>query len=379
MSGVLKQWLRGVLAAGALSALATGCVRLNEPDVYICQSNADCEAGQECKYEECRPAGFCEVDYECDGSGAIISSSGQICVNQRCAPAECTPGNPADCQGYKCYGGRCEHACYTNSACEDGYHCSAESCVAGKLIANGGACTSNPDCESQACCPSVGGSVCAKSCAISGEACTSALDCITGFCCQGSFGGGSICSAMACPPPPECNTSGDCPADKVCELGKCVLLPVGKGKPCQMNEQCESGSCMAGVCRGTAGEGDDCDVDSDCQAKRLCCTAPYLSSIRTCSEVDRGCPGSIGDACDFASDCLQDNCNGSFCTKACTTNADCGTSPWGVANACETNGLGNKICFPGCQTTQQCTDNLDDFGLSCYEALDSAGRICAAG
>jgi len=119
-------------------------------------------------------------------------------------------------------------------------------------------------------------------------------------------------------------------------------------------------------------------MDVDCTSDRVCCQGLY-SSTKSCSQAGMGCPGTIGSACMTDSDCFGNNCNnGYFCTQACTTNADCGTSPWGVANACETNGLGDKTCFPGCTTTQQCSDNLGA-DLQCYPALDSSAQICASG
>jgi hypothetical protein len=170
----------------------------------------------------------------------------------------------------------------------------------------------------------------------------------------------------------------------VCLEQKCKVPPPPKepGEACKLGPECLSGSCVGGVCRGTAGEFDDCVVDVDCEARRVCCKSTSdFDEPNYCGKIDRGCAGSIGDVCEFDFQCIDENCNAAFtgfCTKACTSNADCGVSPWGVPNACETNGLGDKICFPGCTTSQQCWDNIQS-NFDCYDALDSNAKICADG
>lgn len=143
------------------------------------------------------------------------------------------------------------------------------------------------------------------------------------------------------------------------------------------HRECASESCVANVCRGVAAGGDACTSDSSCEADRLCCPDLFSFGSSFCGELNRGCAGSIGDSCGYDYQCF-DRCNaGGFCTKTCVSNAECGKSPWGVPNACETNGIGDKICFPGCTSSQQCYDNLDST-FYCWDALDSAGQICAA-
>lgn len=71
----------------------------------------------------------------------------------------------------------------------------------------------------------------------------------------------------------------------------------------------------------------------------------------------RVCPRSIGDSCEST---------GSASTE--TAPQDCGVSPWGVPNVCETNGQGNRICFPGC------FDNLGS-AYDCCDAFDFVAKL----
>ena len=75
-------------------------------------------------------------------------------------------------------------------------------------------------------------------------------------------------------------------------------------------------------------------------------------------------------------ECVARNCSiDGFCTKKCTQNSDCGISPWGVPNACETDSFGSKSCFPGCTSSQQCLDNLEgDF--VCLNATEGKAKFC---
>ncbi|HEY2407258.1 MAG TPA: hypothetical protein VGI10_14710 [Polyangiaceae bacterium] len=307
----------------------------------------------------------------------------QLCQDGHCVPAECDSNNQATaCHGFACDEGVCGTVCDAfdgyQSGCAPGFHCDGFACVAGEALENGRACMTNGACLSQTCCAKPSGSVCTSTCSTPPtDACTTGLDCLSGNCCQGASGA-STCSAVPCPATPECTIDANCASGLVCLKQKCTQPP-GKsaGSTCATNAECTSGSCVSGLCRGTAATGQACAADTDCLVARVCCQG-ISSSAKTCSKVNLGCPGIIGGACQSNSDCIGGNCNVNFCTKTCQVNKDCGTSPWGVPNACETNGLGNKICFPGCTTTQQCADNLSSI-FQCLDALDSVALFCAAG
>lgn len=374
-----RQPLRLLATLLGLTALAAGCVRLSEPERFVCNSDQDCASGQRCAYE----GGYCVDDDYCDYD--LPCGIGRHCEQERCVADECTqPTEGSDCSGFVCGGGVCETFCSSAYDCASGFHCDAGRCLAGAPQPNGKSCTTDAECSSNKCCLTGVGKTCADRCpAQSNEACMTAQDCASGNCClipQGTL----VCSTVPCSEVPECLNDQHCSFSKVCMNQKCVFPPAPKdtGEPCTANPECATGSCVAGVCRGTSKQGDTCTLDVDCEAGRVCCesTSDYFED-KSCSELNRGCPGSIGAVCQFDFDCLSDNCNADytgFCTKSCSTNAECGKSPWGVPNACETNGLGEKICFPGCTSSVQCHDELDT-GFDCYDALDSNAKVCAAG
>lgn len=371
------QSLRLLAALLGLVGLVAGCVRLSEPERFVCNSDADCAGDQRCPYV----GGYCVAKDSCEFGCDV----GQHCENSRCVTDDCAPATEgSDCNGFRCAFGVCDTFCASASDCAINFHCDTGSCLPGAPRPNGSACTTDGECSTQKCCVTQMGKSCADRCpAAPNETCTTGPDCVSGNCCripQGML----VCSTVPCSEVPECLKNLDCDLYQVCMNQKCVTPPEpkGTGEACAASTECESASCVAGFCRGTAKQGDSCTLDVDCEGGRICCesTSDFFDD-KTCGELNRGCPGSIGAVCDYDSDCLSDNCIADFtgfCSKSCTTNAECGTSPWGVPNACETNGLGQKICFPGCTTSFQCQSELDtDF--DCYDALDSNAKICAGG
>jgi hypothetical protein len=369
--------LRRLSLIGALQAaiwLAAGCVRLSEPETFVCQSNADRASGLRCAIpgKACVPQDYCTFEVPCP--------QGRHCAGEHCKIDECSSATEGSaCSGFRCDSGACRSGpCTYWGDCNDAFHCDAGKCLPGASFKNGQGCTQGAQCQSGTCCAKPSGSVCAYRCpAVPDDSCMVAEDCLSGLCCEAPSGK-LTCSAVPCDEAGKCSDDLDCEPGYFC-VGEQCKEPGLPGDPCMIDAHCSSKSCAANLCRGTAGAGRDCKVDNDCQAGRHCCEAPDDPSDLTCGELDRGCPGSIGDLCEFDFECIDNDCIGNFtgfCSKPCTTNADCGVSPWGVPNACETNGLGNKICFPGCTSSEQCWDNLNT-GLDCYDAFDSAGRICA--
>lgn len=341
-----KKLLQAVVAALSVSWLVSGCVRLSEPEHFVCNSNADCESGERCLGFECHDELYCQNSSDC--------AKDRHCSASACVPDECTDANAASkCHGFGCdYEGQCYSSCFfSDSECATGFVCVDRDCVQGAPPAKGTA----------------------------GETCSSGTDCLSGFCCAQPGKVQSTCSAQACSALPACTSDVQCPFGQVCMGQKCVVPPPKAKEPgetCSLGTECSSGACADGKCRGMAGTGQSCQQDYNCTTGRKCCKQPLIQSL-LCGDLDRGCSGTIGDKCEVDSDCVEGSCNDSFCTKPCANNAECGVSPWGVANACETNGLGDKICFPGCTTSSQCTQNIG-FDLSCYDAFDSNARICSA-
>jgi len=374
MNSTIK--LLALLAYGLGAALlVTGCVRLSEPDQFICNSNADCDSGEKCLATSCVSKTTCRDSGDCNEH--------ERCANQQCVKNQCEYATAAtDCHGQECEFGVCKLGCTHLSGCVSGFHCESNQCLAGDLLNDGQACSTDAACYSGKCCAKPSGSLCTTTCpAVPDDSCRTDLDCRSHYCCK-QANGQSQCSDVPCSAVPECMSNADCGSGRVCFNQKCAEAPALKsvGESCNANSECQGQTCFGGVCRGYKGAGQPCTADAECETHRLCCANVYARESRTCGEVDRGCPGSLGDACELDLECLDKMCvgpYGGFCSKPCTTNADCGVSPWGVPNACETNGEGDMICFPGCTGNQECYDNLDT-SFSCFDAFDSNAKICAA-
>jgi hypothetical protein len=153
-----------------------------------------------------------------------------------------------------------------------------------------------------------------------------------------------------------------------------VPVPAKTGASCNNSAGCQSTLCQAYTCR--APTGNLCAADVECEMGHVCCPS-LADKDRQCSGGDRKCLGNIGARCTADADCGSGEClESTWCTMDCTSNAQCGVSPWGDANACETNGLGKRVCFPGCSSDTECYSNLGA-RFSCYSALDSTASICA--
>ena len=367
MSSLLKLLKRLLPLTLVVGFLGTACVRLNEPSTYRCDSDSDCDGDEKCAYKECKPSSWCDSDSLCRNE--------QICMSGQCVPPLCTPGS-LNCGNLACLNGRCASYCSGDRECRVGFACQGGgSCVQRGQIANGGTCQVAADCTSKVCC----GSFCAVSCPKRlGDSCVSSNDCASGYCCPLTAGSASVCSGIACAPPPECTSDAECGVGKHCQAQKCVndppAIPAANGTACAKPEGCQSGVCQGGICRGLAGS--ECNADTQCESAHVCCTLGPNASGRVCGGPNGGCPGTIGASCKTSSDCFEGNCNGSWCYRSCSVNGDCGVSPWGVANACETNGQGNPICFPGCTTTSECQTNLTR-DLTCFVGPESGAMLCA--
>ncbi len=133
-------------------------------------------------------------------------------------------------------------------------------------------------------------------------------------------------------------TGDACTTDDDCQTGSCVAgtcvdssgLP--DGEPCQIDSQCESGNCVNGVCStepedsGKLPNGSECTENAQCQSN-------YCNN-GICSDPAQQ-PLPDGSACNAASDCESGNCENGVCTQksqpqsnlpegsACTADSEC--------------------------------------------------------
>jgi len=356
-----------LVALGALF-LGSACVRLNEPSVYKCETDSDCDSSEHCSASKlCQSDSVCDYDGDCEG--------GKICSARSCIAPQCTQLT-GQCGAYQCSLGRCTTSCGGDSSCRPGAKCSAGQCVEPGSVANDKTCSTDAACQSQHCCTNgFSTGVCRASCLKAvGAACATGAECTSNLCCPTKGTTTLTCSATPCSEIPECSVDLDCKNAGKCTAGKCVAVaPQKTGASCTTATQCLSAICQANTCRAVTG--DPCTVYTECEMGHVCC-ANATGTGGTCSGADGKCALTIGARCTKNADCSSGMCNDSvYCTKYCTSGAECGVSPWGDANSCETNGLGQQICFPGCTTSSECQSNLGSrFG--CYYALNSSGKVC---
>jgi hypothetical protein len=379
MTNTRAVW-RLLLSVPMLGLLAPACLRLSEPDSFICFNAADCLADERCSSQGvCVPKGSCEQNSDCD--------VGQTCQNGGCQAAECYQGHEGACGAFRCeyYTGHCYRACTAEYECQNGNRCKDGACAPTTKLANDQTCSESTECASGACCGSPNSKVCKQACGAAGSSsCQAASECASGNCCWASpFA--HTCSTSACVPfdlghvcslstdcatgtctngvcaARKCQADNECPAG-FCASGSCETQRRADGAVCNADPWCISGSCIDKICRSKVKPGASCSLDRDCEATSVCCV-PSGADDGICSPHNVGCSGDIGERCDYAGDdaCLMGSCIGdSFCTVTCSLDSDCRVSPWGAKNFCRKNRAGVSICFPGCANEAHCSANLGE-------------------
>ncbi len=357
--------IRWLLVMGAGATVAPACVRMDPPTTFTCNTREDCAQDEMCRSSICVPEGYCTGDYEC---GLL-----KVCEDKRCVAIECDPGHLQNCQpGYRCEDNRCLAACGGDNDCLADHHCEDGRCADGApRYPNGSYCTEATECESGICCEHTsGGRTCSERCDEAGAVCANHQDCKSYVCCE-QPSGDRVCSSTACLPI-DCRSDRDCSSEGFCDAQKHCARLLEDGSRCSTDRQCLHGQCLSDTCRGAGALGDACQEDYNCGSQRKCCNVDATS--RECVALSAPCLGDIGDACVYDSQCLDGHCEDSwFCSKPCSAHADCGNGPFGAPNVCTESVFGDKICFAGCNTEEQCASEFNG-NITCY--LEAQPSFC---
>ncbi len=153
--------------------------------------------------------------------------------------------------------------------------------------------------------------------------------------------------------PPACGGFGSSDACNACAQSTCC----SQGSACGASAECEAlFACIQGCTTG------DVTCTTDCQAQSPDGVTP-LQNFVNCLSTDcaSACGGSspaagIGDHCQTSADCASGSCNNYWCTKPCTQNTQCASTPQSITDAvgelvwCVETSAGAAYCFPGCST-----------------------------
>jgi hypothetical protein len=326
------------LVLGCIVVLGIGCLRMqSHTGSWPCTSIDDCEVGEKCVFSSsygtwgpspgtkmCMPASFCTMTTDC--------ASHERCEGQSCVPAECTTKNDPACGPYDCELSTrtCYGSCYGGSE-----YCSADH-----------VCSAKGTCIDDVCLSIAPEGVCP---------------------------GGYLCSNGACPT--SCSSNAGCATGYTCSSSRCSAnagapdagAPKDAGaKPAP--EAAPSGNPLFSVCAKS----------TDCQS-RACCYTSSLTEYR-CFNSCTVLP--IGSPCHGNADCESGLCHITsgtlgFCTKSCTSDAQCGLNYYDSMdgkNLCVTANNLDFYCFPGCNYSASCEVNC---GRSCVcQQVDLDAHVC---
>jgi hypothetical protein len=365
-----------------------------------CAVQTACPNGLECDPASCADCGLAaDLCPNEDGSGCNLgrcASSGELCIFNTCAAAECTPftcltAGEGDAEAYCTH-----HDCDDDSECPAGFFCGEtrdphEICGVMPPKGNNGLCGETPDaCIDPSSFTANGaqyfeGSQCLlrKTCRIRNEceACSENLDCSygSGWACT-QHSGTAVCAAF-CTNDSECLRDESCVAYNPAALlgeraGFCQDAP---GVPCGLNDDCAGQVCSPIV--GTCGQSPrfDCSQDADCpivgdscQARSVCvpkageCSpaAPPAEPFCQHCTKDSDC-GGVGSTyvCNEFGGSLS--CFDAGFSTPCMVDADCPVSPSGLPGECLDEAEGVQ---PTSSVYQTCYVPFvsDTIGFSCW-------------
>jgi hypothetical protein len=158
----------------------------------------------------------------------------------------------------------------------------------------------------------------------------------------------------------QCANNGEC-CDFTANQASCVNFP-------------DRGAFCTARCTTNANCSSNCCVTLD-SGNRACAFPEFCSGTGGTSGA--GGSGGIGSPCTGSmtpcgSGPSAGTCNGRWCTKQCTTSADCFGNTY-----CIRNNAGTNTCFVGCTTTTQCAAFT---GTTCQSTTDVSGNaisICS--
>jgi hypothetical protein len=228
--------------------------------------------------------------------------------------------------------------CTTNTDCDDGNPCTADTCNAAGLCQSAPVANGLPCDDGNAC--TFGGSCVAGTCGAP-VVCNDGNPCTTDTCDPAT--GACTSTAVVCDDGNPCTTDA-CTA----ATGGCVFTPVPAGTTCNDGDLCTSGDIcvqppgsVTPVCQGTAkcADADPCTADLCDPATGACSNSPIV--------------------CDDGNPCTSDVCLDGACQSFPIVEAACDDG-----NLCTTGGVCVSDPFTGLPTCQSQPVNCDD-GNSC--------------
>lgn len=279
------------------------------------QGGASCDDGN-----LCNGIGICNAIGACVVNPSPSCDDGEICTTDSCDPTPVTGGckhanNTVVCTdadpcttGDKCGGGKCVGG--TQTKCDDGNACTADSCKAGvgcqfvpltdTVCSDGNDCSTGDHCEAGAC-KATGGTICAvpnNSCKTSkcdgttGGQCVVVNDdtakCRTDLCHDFSQCSGGVCPAGE---PVSCDDGNPCTTDG-CEPATGCTHVADDAATCTDADLCTDTACKKGKCVAIDAQCDafdDCHIAGTCNPKSGFCDSPPAPSGTECDSGSGKC------------------------------------------------------------------------------------------